>query len=159
MAKQDSIRAKNCRSMARAYATPDGRKRLKANATRWRTSENGRARISEAEARRRRADPVKAMYRSLAGRAKRANISFELSLECVRELTAGMVCSATGLPLSWEWSGPGKNPWAPSVDRLEPHLGYVESNIRITCWAYNLARSNWSDEIVRVLARGVVSHG
>lgn len=78
--------------------------------------------------------------------------------ELLDGLLQGMTCSATGLPLSLEWKGPsGTNPWAPSVDRINNSLGYVPSNVRIVCWAFNNMRGDFPDEVVETLVRAYSS--
>lgn len=37
---------------------------------------------------------------------------------------------------------------SPSVDRIDPEGGYVYSNIRIVCFAFNAARNCWGDDIL-----------
>lgn len=57
-------------------------------------------------------------------------------------------CAVTGMPLS---TVPGnqsvKNPWAASIDRINPKLGYYYSNIRLVTHWYNNAKNNWLDEV------------
>lgn len=160
MAKDlEKQRARNRQAMARKYATPEGRERLKANARRWRESKAGKESISLANKHRRRADPAGAMLKSLVGRAGREGIEVLLTREQVDRLLLPMRCSATGLPLSWVWDGPGKNPWAPSLDRLEAGGPYSLENVRVVCWIFNLARSNWSDDTVRKMAEGLITNG
>jgi hypothetical protein len=142
--------------MARRYATPEGREQLKANAAKWRKSDTGKEAISSAGKARRASDPVASMLKSIKSRASKEGIQFELELEWTRELLAPMLCSVTGIQLTWKWDGPGKNPWAPSLDRLTPSEGYTFSNVRLVCWAYNLARSNWPDAVVRKMAEGLL---
>lgn len=62
----------------------------------------------------------------------------------------GMTCSVTGVTLQLEWAGAGsKNPWYPSVDRLDCTKGYTRDNVRAVCWAFNQARGDWPDEVVK----------
>ena len=69
-----------------------------------------------------------------------------------------MTCSMTGIALVWNYEGEGKNPWSPSLDRIDCSLGYTVDNLRLVCWAYNVARSNWADEIVLAMARGLLAN-
>jgi hypothetical protein len=47
-------------------------------------------------------------------------------------------------------------PWWPSLDRINPRLGYVSSNVRLVVTAANFAKHQWSDAILLDLARGIV---
>jgi hypothetical protein len=89
------------------------------------------------------------ILKSCKGSAKRRGHECLLTLEDVRELFTGMTCSVTGVPLQLEWTGGGsKNPWYPSVDRLDCAKGYTRDNVRAVCWAFNQARGDWPDEVV-----------
>lgn len=94
-----------------------------------------------------------ALWLAARNRARLKNLECSLTLEQVKQLLAPMVCEATGLELKWEWTGTGKyNPWAPSLDRLNNSLGYIAGNVRVVCWAYNKARSDWPDEVFDTVA-------
>lgn len=67
-----------------------------------------------------------------------------------------MQCEVTGKKLSWQWNGPGNNPWAPSIDRIDCSKGYIKGNMRVVCWAYNIARRDWPDAIVFELAKSLL---
>jgi hypothetical protein len=82
------------------------------------------------------------------GAARRGLDCTTITLELVEEMLRPMRCSVTGHTLSFNWSGPGSNPWRPSIDRIDSTKGYVPGNVRIVSWVYNLAKSKWSDEAV-----------
>lgn len=48
-------------------------------------------------------------------------------------------------------------PFAPSLDRVDPKLGYVTTNVQVVCWSYNQAKGQWDHQDVLVLARALVS--
>lgn len=45
-----------------------------------------------------------------------------------------------------------KRVWAPSFDRIETSIGYIESNVRIVCFAVNSARQEYGDEVLMKVA-------
>ena len=56
-------------------------------------------------------------------------------------------CEVTGYPLN---SSPltvryERRPDSPSLDRINPKLGYTKKNVRVVCLAVNLAMSNWGE--------------
>ena len=60
-----------------------------------------------------------------------------------------MRCELSDLPL--ERVAPGEyrtHPFAPSLDRIKPELGYIMGNVRVVCFAVNRARSDWGDAIL-----------
>jgi hypothetical protein len=74
------------------------------------------------------------------------------------ELSKG-VCSVSGLPLTMEppvdvWN---VHPRRPSIDRIDCKAGYVPDNCRLVCWWYNQARLDWTDEVPRRVADGIVA--
>ena len=79
-------------------------------------------------------------------RSKSKGIPFNLSLEHLLNLwddTNGC-CSLSGIPLELGRSEFGKvHPYAPSIDREIPCLGYVKGNVRIVCYQMNVALSEF----------------
>lgn len=64
----------------------------------------------------------------------------------------GFVCAVTGVPIDFAADRPeaGKRkPWAPSLDRITPSLGYVPGNVRVTTVAANYAMNEWGEDIFR----------
>jgi hypothetical protein len=92
-------------------------------------------------------------------RARRNKLPFDLDRQFVREKLEGGVCELSGLRI--ERAAPGKrrtHPYAPSLDRIKPELGYIKSNVRLICFAVNRARSDWGDEVLLTIASGLVKH-
>lgn len=104
----------------------------------------------------RRTSPASAMLYSCRKSAKARGLECSLTLEQVTKLVEPMVCSVTKLPLKWHKEGDSfRNPWVPSIDRLDNLRGYHWGNVRLVCCAFNIMRSDFSDEVVRTLARAV----
>lgn len=100
--------------------------------------------------------PARAMLNFCRGSAKRRGLDFALTAEDIEAMLAPMVCSATGLPLSLEHDGESaRNPWAPSIDRIDCSKGYVLGNVRVVCVLYNLARNDFPDEAVMTMAKAL----
>ena len=54
-------------------------------------------------------------------------------------------CSVTGMVLSIkQW----RDPWLPSIDRIDCAKGYSKANSRIVCLAANIAMSNWGEHVL-----------
>lgn len=102
--------------------------------------------------------PARALLGQAKQRAKQRGLACELTEEYVASLLQPWLCSVTGIPLSIERSGCEslKNPWAPSLDRIDRQQGYVEGNVRVTCWLFNHMRGDYSDESVLLVARALV---
>lgn len=74
--------------------------------------------------------------------------AFDIDAHWVRDQIAKQNCSCaiTGIPFAL--SEPGKrNPYAPSLDRINSRKGYTKDNVRVVLHAVNLALSDWGDEV------------
>lgn len=92
-------------------------------------------------------------------RARRAGVPFDLDREFVRSKLAAGLCELSGLAIQRVSPGAYRvHPYAPSLDRVDPDLGYVKSNVRLVCFAVNRARSDWGDEVLLTIASGLVKH-
>ena len=92
-------------------------------------------------------------------RAKRTGVAFDIDADWLAGKLAGGVCELTGLKI--ERVAPGNyrtHPFAPSLDRIVPALGYTKDNVRLVCFAVNRARSDWGDEVLMTIARALVKH-
>lgn len=98
-----------------------------------------------------------ALVTSAKARSKAAGIDFSITVEWVEAKIAAGVCEVTGMPLELarhkEYT---RHPFAPSLDRENPKLGYTKDNVRIVACIYNLAKGEFSPEHVEVLARAVL---
>jgi hypothetical protein len=66
-------------------------------------------------------------------------------------------CEVSGIPFIYEqenkkWS---KNPWAPSIDRIDSSEGYYIENCRVVCIAVNVALNEWGDDVLKKIAVGI----
>lgn len=66
-------------------------------------------------------------------------------------------CAVSGIPLAKRLVlGGERDPWAPSIDRIESRHGYTDDNIRVVCLAANYAMNAWGLDVLLRLARGVL---
>jgi hypothetical protein len=88
-------------------------------------------------------------------RAVNAGIPCDLHLhidDVQRRIDAG-ACELTGLPFSMS----GERTWdTPSLDRIEPGLGYTYANLRVVCLAVNMAMGNWGLAVLHRIAVALV---
>jgi len=68
-------------------------------------------------------------------------------------------CAVSGLPFSLAEIGHGRarRPFAPSLDRIDPALGYTPENLRLVCVAANFGMNAWGQEVYLHVARGAVA--
>lgn len=69
----------------------------------------------------------------------------------------GFRCAVSGIPFAKRSVSNGqRDPWGPSIDRIENRHGYMVDNIRVVCIAANIALGDWGMDALLRLSRGVV---
>ena len=63
-------------------------------------------------------------------------------------------CEATGI----EFVISKKNPWMPSIDRINPRLGYTKENCQMVVWIYNTAKQEFTHEDVIKLSKAILKN-
>ena len=139
----------------------------------YRLTEKGKAANKRAEEKRKddpkRLDYKKRYLASVKGRAyilrrgaklraSKKNLAFDLSVDWVYSKLCDGVCEVTKLPFMFvnvETYNTQNNmqPFSPSIDRIDPKLGYVESNCRVVCSIFNMCKHHWKDEDVMRFAK------
>ena len=76
---------------------------------------------------------------------------FELTKDFVAAQLVLGYCSVTNLKFDLSFDETKLNPLAPSLDRIDPTLGYTIQNTRTVCWIFNRAKGDGSDEDVQML--------
>lgn len=86
------------------------------------------------------------------GRAKRLNLSYDLDLEFLMKVynKQNGCCALTNIPFDLSHPSTLKTKvhhFSPSIDRINPALGYTKDNIRILTMIVNQALGEYGDEI------------
>lgn len=97
---------------------------------------------------------LKAALAAAKLRCAKRGIDFDLKLSDIGEPTH---CAATGIEFDLSSSFRSGNIFVPSLDRIDPKLGYVRGNVRVVCHGYNLAKHTGTDANVVKLARAIVA--
>lgn len=107
----------------------------------------------------------KKYYASTAGRAKtllkgindRTQGNHEITVEWLIEQLQKEFCPMTGIKFDM-YAHPvyKKNPYAPSVDRIDSSKGYTTDNTRIVIWQYNMAKAETTDSELLDFCKKVV---
>lgn len=80
-------------------------------------------------------------------RAKQKGMDFDLTKEWVKARADR--CELSGLPFRPEYDGVhGRNPFAPSVDRIDSSRGYTQDNCRVILYCLNMGLGQWGLEEV-----------
>lgn len=130
--------------------------RLRERVRRWKADNPEKPR--EASRRWQASNPAKKLLGQCRRRARDRGRECTITAEMIEAMLAPMLCSATGLPLSLEHGGDSaRNPWAPSIDRIDCSKGYVPGNVRVVCALYNIARGDFPDEAVMTMAKALAA--
>ena len=98
------------------------------------------------------------LFYSSEYRAKQKDLSFNLTIEWI--LSNLVKCPKTNLNFTFSENGSSysnRSPTTPSIDKINPLLGYTKDNCQIVCWWYNSAKQQFSDEEVLNLCKAVVT--
>jgi hypothetical protein len=108
--------------------------------------ENREKRI-ESDLRRRADRPSRYLLNSVKGRAKTKGILFNITEE---DIPIPEYCPVLGIPLFFGNTHQGDN--SPSVDRINPKLGYVKGNVAVISLRANAIKQNATVEEIRAVA-------
>jgi hypothetical protein len=101
---------------------------------------------------------AKMIYERQKSSAFGRGIPFDLNPGKIYTLmkSTGFRCAVSGIPFAKRFAGMGKrDPWAPSLDRIENRHGYSLENVRVVCLAANIAMSDWGFDALFRLSRGI----
>ena len=87
---------------------------------------------------------------NIRARAKKRNLPFNLTAKYLASITPEY-CPVLGIPLLRSVSG-GATRNSPSVDRLDPDLGYVEGNVIVVSMLANSIRSSATPDQIEAVA-------
>jgi len=90
------------------------------------------------------------MLASAKWRARRDGVPFDLTLVDIKVLRR---CPYLGIPIFVGDGRPGDN--SPSLDRLDPELGYVRGNVIVVSFRANQIKSDASPDELERIARAV----
>ena len=88
-------------------------------------------------------DSRKRVYTRAKSRAKQFGIPFNISVE---DIIVPDICPVLGIPIVHHQGRKGYHPNSPSIDKIDPGLGYVKGNVRMISARANLLKNNASIE-------------
>jgi len=101
--------------------------------------------------------PWKALVKTAEERAQRKGVVFELTEAWAIARWTGF-CEVTGLPFRLGQRTRGPKFWSPSIDRIEPALGYTEANCRFVLWCVNSFKTTGTDSEMLEVATAIVKN-
>jgi len=103
----------------------------------------------------------KALWLRARTNARTKRVPFAITIEEVGALieATGGRCALTGIRFNYNPVFASRfRPWVPSLDRVQPPLGYVVPNLRVLCAYANLAINEFGEILFLELARAYVRH-
>ena len=109
-----------------------------------------------------------AMYHTTVKGAKQRGLDFDLPLSWYKEKLAIGVCEKTKLPFVLKpeenpftiiSKGQIRNPFAPSVERLDSSKGYSVDNCVMVVCIYNFSKGVFSEEALRLFCKAYLANG
>jgi hypothetical protein len=95
-------------------------------------------------------------------RANAKNLPYNINTDFVIELweEQGMQCPITGRMFDLEsWGKKAQvNPDAPSIDRIDPTLGYVKGNVRLVTYSANVCLNEYGHDYLLRLCEDILAH-
>ena len=84
----------------------------------------------------------KALIHHAKTRAKKKGIKCSITSEEIEEKLNHALCEKTGIPFDFSSKGDGsRSIYAPTIDRIDPSLGYTSTNTQVVIMAYNGLKS------------------
>lgn len=104
------------------------------------------------------ANPAKRLIVTSKQSAKVKGLQHSLTEAHLNNHLATGKCQVTGLPVQSNIeTGATRGAYSPSLDRIDNSVGYINTNVRIVSWQYNLAKGKFSDRDLNNLAIALVA--
>lgn len=98
------------------------------------------------------------LIHSCKSRALKKGLSVEIDINWVEERLKAGVCEITGVPFVFIRGAKKKDPFSPSIDRIDNSLGYTKKNSRVVLWAVNAAIADFGISIYMDVAKLVIKN-
>lgn len=90
-------------------------------------------------------------------RAKQKGIQCTIEYRHIYDSVVSLGCRCWLTGIQFKKSTNGKNPYRPSLDRINPEIGYTPENTRIVACCVNLAMNEWGVDILKEMSEGFVA--
>ena len=99
---------------------------------------------------------VRTIFSGVKSRCKLKGIPFDLTLEYLESIVATN-CPVFGFPLAWCAHSKNIKPVSPSLDRINPKLGYIKGNVRWLSQRANAMKQDSSPEELAKFANWILT--
>lgn len=98
-------------------------------------------------------NPERYLYGSAKQRAKRKGLPFTLE---VSDIIIPEICPILGIALKRNHNNRIPAKFSPSLDKIDPHLGYTKDNVQVISYLANTMKQNASKEELIAFAKWVL---
>lgn len=100
---------------------------------------------------------LKCLLGTIKGRSKKDGIAYKIDYDFVYAMYKKQQgrCALTGIVLEVKRPdalGGVRSPYSISIDRINPHKGYLKNNIRIVCWSINNSLNVYGEGVYEKVA-------
>lgn len=101
--------------------------------------------------------PWQTLIESTRKRAAKNGVEHTLTFDWGKQHWTGK-CAITGIPFTEPNNRRGRKnrTFFPSIDRINPHIGYTPENSRFVLWAVNAFKSDGTEEDMLMIAKAIV---
>ncbi len=96
----------------------------------------------------------KSIRSNCKARGKTSDLTYDELVQLWNE--SGGKCMLTGIDFDLTPFSGKRRPFAASIDRIDPALGYSKANCRLVCTAVNYAMSDWGLAVLRKIAHAII---
>ena len=98
----------------------------------------------------------KTIINAVRSRAKKKGMPFDLDLDWLALIIKKGRCEATDDVFNHEFKVKQTRPYAPSVHRIDPLLGYTKDNCKVVTWAWNRMVGDGTDGITKRVIKAMI---
>ncbi len=99
------------------------------------------------------------LFKGVKDRCGKYNEELDFDIDFIEKLLLNGKCAITNLEFDFKTKGDGrKNPFAPSIDRIDCKIGYIKKNVRLVLWQINLMKGELSDSQLLEMCRRVIEN-
>jgi len=158
--KREKYNAKNAEKnleRARAYRAAN-REKVRESTRKWCATNAEKVRQAQREYY--YENRIKALAWGAKTRARKLNIEYALDEEWIRARSNIDRCEASGVSLDFTRTERQnrKKPFAPSLERVNPKLGYTCGNTIVVCNMYNMCKNEFTEADVAAFCLAYVTH-
>ena len=95
------------------------------------------------------------MLHGANSRCKVMGLKYDIDIDFLRSKYNGK-CELSGIEFDLSLDSGNRNPFRPSLDKIDSNGGYTKDNVRIILWGLNFALSDFGLDVYLKMAKAVI---